>query len=340
MIRIWFNHWFSTSYHLIELMRKGRQDEVRIIASNKQIHSVIQQVCDEWYQDSLADGEEYIQYCLEFCKEHRIDVFVPRRKMVEISREKARFEEIGIKVMVDDYEMLRILNDKAAAYDFFRECPEIHIPDYEIVNTAEQFEAAYGRLRENHGQVCVKFVQDEGAMSYRRLTEQVDRFRRLRVYPGAEIAYEEYLGILREAGRFDDLMMMPYLPGREISVDCLGTDTGLIAIPRWKTSARHEEILFDKEILRMAEVIWEKTGLRFPCNIQFKLKGDVPYLLEVNTRMSGGLQMACLAEGINIPQLALDKLLGRPVQWSFEPSERIVSYIEAPQILKSRCEFY
>ncbi len=53
----------------------------------------------------------------------------------------------------------------------------------------------------------------------------------------------------------------------------------------------------------------DKVQLKFPCNIQFKIKEGIPYLLEINTRMSGGLQMACLAADINIPNIALNKLL-------------------------------
>jgi hypothetical protein len=334
MIKVWFNHWFSTSYGIIELMKKNNEEQVFVIASNKQVDSVIQNVCDEWYQDSLAEGEEYIQYCLDFCKKHNVDVFVPRRDMVEISKNIQRFNEIGVKVMVDNYATIKILNDKAAAYDLLRGCEDIHIPDYYMVNTVEEFEEAYCRLKKHDEQVCVKFVQDEGAMSYRRIVEASDRFSRLRIYSGAEITYDDYKNALKEVDRFDDLMVMPYLPGNEISVDCLDTQSGLIAIPRFKSSSRHEHILYDEDILKMAQGIMDKVQLKFPCNIQFKIKEGIPYLLEINTRMSGGLQMACLAADINIPNIALNKLLGKDVSWEQDRSERVVSYIEIPQMIR------
>ena len=78
----------------------------------------------------------------------------------------------------------------------------------------------------------------------------------------------------------------------------------------------------------------EKTNLQYPCNIQFKIKDDIPYLLEINTRMSGGLQMTCEAEKINIPNIALHKVLGRKTEWSFEPVEHTVSYIELPRVIR------
>lgn len=334
MIRVWFNHWFSTSYRLIELMKEDAIEQIYVIGSNQQKDSVIQKVCDEWYEEPGISGEEYIIYCLDFCREHKVDVFVPRREMTDISRNRERFEAIGIKVMVDDYSMIKLLNDKAAAYNFFKDCKELHIPDFLIVNTMEQFEQAYRKLRVDYDQVCIKFVKDEGGMSFRKVAEQVDSFKRLRVYQGTEISYEMLIETLKHAGEFDDMMVMPYLSGNEISVDCLQTKKGLIAVPRNKGAARHELIEYDQEILEMTRLIMDKTQLKYPCNIQFKLKNHVPYLLEINTRMSGGLQMSCLAADVNIPNIALNKLLGRDIDWTMDRSERIVSYIEIPQMIR------
>ena len=334
MVRVWFNHWFSTSYGLIELMKKDESEEVYVIATNKQMDSVIQKVCDEWYRESNANGDEYIEYCLEFCKEHKIDVFVPRHNMVDISKNLHLFEKIGVKVMVDKYSTIKLLNDKAASYEYLRDCEGICIPKYYMVNNASEFENAYADLRKEFDQVCVKFVKDEGAMSYRRIVDSVDRFKRLRIYPGAEALYEDYLGTLREVDKFDDLMVMPYLPGNEVSVDCLKTEKGLIAIPRFKGTSRHEEVKYDDRIMQITKSIMNKIDLEYPCNVQFKYKDDTPYLLEINTRMSGGLQMTCLAADINIPNIALNKLLGRNIDWHYEEKNTVVSYIEIPKIIR------
>lgn len=333
MIRVWFNHWFSTSYRLIELMREDANEQIYVIGSNRQKDSVIQKVCDEWYEEPDIDGEEYIRFCLDFCVQHSVDAFVPRRRMVEISQNIDRFERIGVSVMVDDHDTIQLLNDKAAAYRFFKGCGGLHIPDFCIVNSLGQFEQAYRKLRADYEQVCVKFVQDEGGMSFRKIAENVDRFQQLRVYQGSGISYEMLSEALGSTAVFDDLMVMPYLPGNEISVDCLQTSKGLIAIPRNKGAARHERVEYDPEILRMTDIIMKQVSLKYPCNIQFKLQGDIPYLLEVNTRMSGGLQMSCLAAQINIPNIALNKLFGRETDWTMDRTEKTVSYIELPQVI-------
>lgn len=333
MIRVWFNHWFSTSYGLIELMKEGAGGQVCVIGSNRQKDSVIQLVCDEWYEEPDISGEEYVAFCLQFCAWHHIDAFVPRRNMVEISRNIVRFEQAGVKVMVDDYNIMQVLNDKAAAYALFQNCSGLHIPDFYIVNDLGQFEQAYQKLREAYGQVCVKFVKDEGGMSFRKIAEQADRFGQLKVYQGSGISYEMLVEALGSRPEFDDLMVMPYLPGNEVSVDCLQTKKGLIAIPRNKGAARHERIEYNPEILQITDTIMRRTALRYPCNIQFKYKGNIPYLLEINTRMSGGLQMGCLAAQVNIPRIALGKLFGCDLDWTMDKTEKTVSYIERPRII-------
>ena len=56
-------------------------------------------------------------------------------------------------------------------------------------------------------------------------------------------------------------------------------------------------------------------------------------MLEVNTRMSGGVQMACLGSGVNIPNIAVNKLLGIDKHWTNNYEEKQVSHIEIPVVI-------
>lgn len=111
MVRIWLNHWFSTAYNIINLIKADEKD-FYIIGTNDNEYAVYKTVCDEWYVEPVLKDEEYVEYCLSFCKEHSVDIFMPRRGMLAISNNKFRFENIGVKVMVDDFEIVNILNHK------------------------------------------------------------------------------------------------------------------------------------------------------------------------------------------------------------------------------------
>lgn len=133
--------------------------------------------------------------------------------------------------------------------------------------------------------------------------------------------------------RCPEIMLMPLLTGTEVSVDCLKTEQGDIMIPRFKSNTRAEYIRYDEEILKTCSNFLNKIPLECPCNIQFRYLDNIPYFLEVNTRMSGGIQMTCLASGINIPDIAINKLLGINKNWVLNKQNTKITHIETPLLL-------
>lgn len=332
MTRVWLNHWFSTAYNIINMIKEDEKDFV-IIGSNENINSVISCVCDEWYQEPEYKGEEYVSYCLDFCVEHKIDIFMPRRGMIDISKNKAKFESIGTKVMVDDYKVISILNNKNEAYELFKRLEIGIVPDYKIITSATEFHEAYLWLKQKYKQVCFKFVHDEGGKSFRLIDNKRKGYEALFKKQNTRMTLDDVMEALSERETTAPIMIMPYLPNHEISVDCLKTESGLIMLPREKDATRIEKLTFNPQIIAMCEDFYEKIGLEYPCNIQFKYLDGIPYFLEVNTRMSGGVQMACLASGINIPNLAVNKMLGINKEWKVVKETKLVSHVEVPLII-------
>ena len=331
MVRIWMNHWFSTAYNIIEMLRQNEPD-FYVIGTNQSPYAVYRTKCDEFYLEPVLGETEYIRFALDFCKEHAIDIFMPRRKLLEISRHKAEFEAIGVKVMIDDYEMVGMLNNKAKAYAAFQGTG-LPIPAYEIVENAEDFKAVYEKLAAQYKQICFKFVRDEGGTSFRLIDNTRKGYAALFRPSSTRITFDDAYTALQEAESFPPLLVMPYLPDEEISADCLNTASGLIVLPRIKNPTRVERISFDPEIVKLCETFHAHCPLQMPFNIQFKYLDGVPYFLEVNTRMSGGIQMACLASGVNIPNLAVNRLLGIEKPWTIDRREKRISHVEVPLIV-------
>ena len=332
MIRIWLNHWFSTAYNIIQLIRGGVPGAY-IIGSNEHAESPIQAVCDEWYAEPVLKGEDYVNFCLEFCAAHRVDVFMPRREMQAVSKAMDRFAAAGVKVMAEAYPLVSLFADKDRAYRAMREAGVANVPDYRMVETPAQFREAYEELSRAHGQICFKFVRDEGGKSYRLIDNRPRGYASLFKRQTTRISFDEAYAALSERERFSPVMVMPYLPDEEISVDCLATGRGLIAVPRVKDATRVEHVRYDEEILAACARICAQWPLSQPCNIQFKLSKGVAYLLEINTRMSGGVQMACAVSGVNIPAIAVRKLLGEDAPWTLNRVERGVTHVEVPVVL-------
>ena len=326
------NHWFSTAVNIIGLLRAG-EEPLHIIGTNEHEYSVIRASCDEWYQEPVLKEDEYADFCLDFCVKHGVEVFMPRRGMLKISEHKPRFEAAGVRVMLEDYGIMSTLNNKQAAYAFFRENGIGTVPDYAIVRTVKEFTGAYEALRDKYGQVCFKFVRDEGGKSFRLIDNQRKGYAALFKKQNTRMTLDDALAALSERETFAPVMVMPFLPDEEISVDCLSTAKGLIALPRIKGYEKHELVRYDPDILEICEDFQRKAGLQHPYNIQFKYLNGVPYFLEVNTRMSGGVQMSCAASGVNIPLIALRKLLGRETDWHNDRRTAVVAQILQPVTL-------
>lgn len=321
-MRIWFNHWFSTVYHIIKLMREGFDGALTVIGSSSNSRAVYRQVCDEWYPEEDLPQDEYVEFCLDFCRAHAVDVFAPRRSLVAIARASKRFEEAGVKLLLEtDGDMVAMLDDKIATYDFFRgRLPEI-LPDFRLTHSLDEFNEAVASVNSPSGRLCYKLSMDEGARSFRVLDERIETMRALYEKAGSKITLRAAQAVLSGYDFSIPILVMPYLSGADVSVDCMETAGGRLMIPRFKVG-RFSEVRPDREVMRLCGHIMDLLRFEMPANIQFKMEGDTPYLLEINPRMSGGLQLSCLATGINLPAVALNKLLGHACDWHYpEPWE-------------------
>ena len=332
---VWFNHWFSTAYHIIELMKKESEYALHIIGSNRNPDSVIKLVCDEWYTEpSDMSDEAYLEFCFEFCREHNVDIFVPRRGMGIISQHQGRFAEIGVKLFMDkDPHVISALRNKVKTYEKLKKAVPECIPMYFEVGSKDEFIKAYDTIIAEKERVCMKFADDEGAVSFRVIDDSIQGENAFYIAPGMKMTYENALRVISEYSFQKHLIVMPYLKGVEVSVDCLNTENGKIIIPRFKSNGRIYTIRYDEKIIEYCSRILDYTGLQMPCNIQFRYDNDEPYLLEINTRMSGGIQLSCIGAGINIPLISLNKLVGNKMIWRDDRKERKVSYIESPLII-------
>ncbi|MCX7748336.1 MAG: ATP-grasp domain-containing protein [Clostridia bacterium] len=313
--RIWFNHWFSTAYHFIKLIKNNPdKKEFEIFATNTNPYSVIFQACDVYEVEPVLPTDDYIEYCLEYCKKNRIDVFVPRHEMLAISKNVKAFEAIGTKVLVcSDTGLLDTVMDKAKFYDFCKKENLAGLPLYRVVNNAEQFKEAYEEISEKGWRVCFKPVYAEGGAGFRVIDDKAGKLKSLFGFINHRIHFEDAYRILSSEEQFDDLMVLEYLEGVEYSMDCLGNNGLLACVPRKKVDSRVRVLEEVPELMEMAKKLSEIVKLPYVYNIQVKYNQGVPKLLEINPRMSGGLHISCLS-GLNFPYLAVKLLLEGAVE--------------------------
>ena len=331
-MRIWFNHWFSTAAHLIELVRQD-WDDVEMIGSHPHEWAAYQQACDRWGIEPDLQGLDYAAWCLAFAEEQQVDVFIPWQGLREIAAIQDEFLAAGIKVLVPkEVGILDVLSDKAATYGWLEGVRPELVPPYVAADTFEVFGKAIQDMGQVYpgGRACYKLAVDEGASSFRVVDDRVENVAALRQMPGAKVTRQAAERILSGYDFKVPVLVMPYLDGPEISADCLVTEDGPIILPRYKLG-RRSEVCFDPGVIADCQALLKALAIDVPVNLQFRCHHGQRYLLEINARMSGGLQQSCLATGVNIPRSAVRQLLGERLSWKQPEAARYpIAQLEAP----------
>lgn len=320
-MRVWFNHWFSTAYYFIDSLKK---EGFYVIATNKRESCVYKTNADEFYVEPDVENEEYIAYCLDFCKSHNVDVFVPRKGMKYIIQHLDEFTALGIKVLCEsNKEVFEIFDSKVKTASYFEDLNIVSVPESILVDSVDEFISAYNTIKANWGEVCIKYDSDEGGQSYKRISSHKPNIGRIAENNGLVYSLEYVIACLESAETFKPVVVMPYLDGTEISVDCLGVGSKFIAVPRQKLSNRVTHFEQDSRLYAICRELWRASGLTAPFNIQFRYNKDTLYILEVNTRLSGGSWKAKYV-GVDFMSLAIHNLLGDDVEVPeihFEPKD-------------------
>jgi carbamoylphosphate synthase large subunit len=308
-MRVWFNRTFSSVYAAIGLIREADSGgRFHIIYSNANPHAAAARVAHAFFVEPTGlDAEAYIAWCLDFCREHRVDIFIPGKESTLLAGEHARFAAQGTRVLsAAAPAALELIHDKARFY------ADVVLPMAPVAETRNfeniaQFDAAYAELRQRHPKLCVKPSRSVFGLGFSILDEERSSAALLIAGAQYHIGLDDMRRGLAELGEVRTMLLMQYLDGHEYSVDCVGDNGRLVAaIARKKPmqAGRGQLIDMRQDILDATAKLAADFGLNGCFNVQFRENGEQLHLLEINPRMSGGIGMACVA-GPNLPFIAL-----------------------------------
>lgn len=316
-MRIWFNKTFSTIRSVLQQLRQSELiGEVTLVCTHTHNTASVFTAADESYlEPTHLSVEAYLQWCLDFCKQQRIDIFWVGKEAALISQQQHLFTAIGTQVLVvANSDTLNLLSDKAR---FYQELPPsvATVMDFIAVDDAPSFDAAVLQLKQQHQQLCVKPAQSVFGLGFRVLDEQRDSVEHLLDGVEYHIPLAELrLGMAQSSAVFEKtLLVMEYLAKNEWSVDCVAHEGELLCAVQRKKSLQlghGQEIDNNAEIAAMVERLAAHYQLNGLFNVQFREGEYGVRLLEINPRPSGGVGMACLA-GVNLAELALLSFLNK-----------------------------
>ena len=321
---IWFNKGLSAIAQALKLL-KGSGNEFKTICTHTNPKFVGFEFADTVFVEPRAiSGNEYIEYALEFCKTNSVDVFWPGRFQIEVTKNRARFEELGITIITPaSASVLDTIENKAELYKLVSDISPI--PMHTVVGDYNSFWYAYQSTKAAGHPVCIKPETGIFAQGFRVIIEGQNLLQTLFKHDEFSVDFESLNNCLK---RYNDtpfhhsFMVMQFLVGAELSCDCVAFNGELDAcvIREKPTNSGDGQFIVDNPVVEdiIGDIV-KRLELDGPFNIQFKYDNGEPYLLEINSRLSGGILISC-ESGINFPALAIHSALASKRDFVLSPS--------------------
>ncbi|MET8825033.1 ATP-grasp domain-containing protein [Streptomyces sp. NPDC004610] len=310
-VRVWLNRTYAENVFFMDQLRRNPSDRaVEIHATHGDPDSPVLAAADtaELEPEGLSPAG-YVEYALDQCRRRNIDVFVPRLNQSAIVAHRAEFTAAGTALLAPPPEAVAVFRDKVIAYEAVQAIG-VPVPPWWRVRSADELLAAVEELEAAGHKACFKPASGAGGVGFRMITRTPFSLLHLNGFPTPYVQLDLVLEALRQAEEPVDWLVMPRLEQPEVSVDCLtGPDNRVrLAVGRTK-NGRRRGFTLSEQWVGPARLTAEGFGLHYLSNIQFRMFGDRPVLMDVNTRPAGGLHQLSLC-GINAPWAAVQLALG------------------------------
>lgn len=304
---VWYNKNISSLQNMVEIVKQNpAARELRIIVSHPVSGALPCLTADEAFIEPDIRGDAYVDWCIDFCRSHLVDLFIPRKGQIDITRRRDEF--LPTKVLsTASPDYLDLIENKGA----FTRAIEHEIPVAKTIEVRDklEFTAAYAEIATEHPYVCIKPSVSIFGLGF-RVIDNNNHNLFWHILHGEEnrVNINDLFNAMTGYGVFSpSLLVMEYLSGDEWSVDCLAKNGELIhAIQRLKpkTSSAPQTIDDNHDIDAMVRALTKRFELNGIFNIQFRRRNKSEQsdicVLEINTRASGGAPAAC-ASGVNLP---------------------------------------
>lgn len=346
---VYFNQWFSSIAWVIDDLKKRNRNEVKIIASSKNPNHTYKDYVDEFIVEDWEETDNheesmknYIEWLFELCMKYHVDYFFVKKHMEDVTKQRAEFSMRGTFLACETDYVVKQLESKASVYNKLKETSlKRYIPEY--LKTTDIREAIeYLESHRGYDNVCLKFDNDEGGASFRAIKDSRPTLNSLYEFMVNQLTTDEAEHIVTTSSDGPSrLIFMEMLDSPEISVDCYNSKNGFVAICRSKEEGRKEKIYYDEYIYNICKEIRDIYKFNFPFNVQFRYKHKESgkysrrdlRILEINTRMSGGLYYE-VANGLNIADLCLKDCMNRNNEYTIDEyikfKPKYVTHLELP----------
>ncbi|MEP3671282.1 MAG: ATP-grasp domain-containing protein [Roseibium sp.] len=315
-MKILLNHSISGAADVIDMIRDAHP-EVTIIATHERTDTPIKQAADRFLPEPKRgrkmSAENYANWLLQTALDEGADVVIPYLRRQDLSAYRSRFADNGIRLVVaGDIATMILLEDKPV---FLTEMEDVGIPITPFVTFTGP--DAYAALRADptllggyKGTLCVKPTSGIYASGFRIIRDSLEPWETLSLLGGREIFSSAFQDLLTRIEKQEELMLMPFFPGIERSVDFACFEGRMLGSVTRIKSDTSQRILHDDIGESLAIMIAERFKLTGVLNLQtVEDSSGVQHLLEANSRAAGGIGMTGLSN-VNLPGLLISAIKG------------------------------
>ena len=303
--------------YLLKYFKENMLPGDKVVATDMQLSAPALQVADVKLQVPAVYAKDYIDRTLAICEEQHIDALISLNdlELPILAEQKKRFENIGVKVIVSDPEVIDICFDKYKTAQWV-EALGLNVPKtyVSLAETKAALEAGeicfplFLKPRWGSGSIGLETVEDmeELEMVYKLLFRKIKKTMLAKVSVG-----DEYI------------MIQEKLAGNEYGLDVMNDLVGnYVAVSvKQKLAMRAGET--DKavtvdlpEVREIGAVIGKNLKHLGNLDVDIMQRANGDYcVLELNPRFGGGFPFSYEA-GVNLPKAIMEWLQGKQVDES------------------------
>ena len=300
--------------YLLKYFKENMAEGDKIVATDMQLSAPALQAADVKIQVPAVYDPKYVDITLDVCKEHKIDALISLNdlELPILAENKARFEALGVKVIVSDPEVIDIAFDKYKTAQWV-ESLGINAPKTYVTLASAKEALAKGEIafplfmkpRWGSGSIGLETIDDmeELDIYYHLLMKKIKKT------------------ILATASVGDEyIMIQEKLTGKEFGLDVMNDLQGnnVAVSVKQKLAMRAGEtdkaITVDiPEVYEMARKIGENLKHIGNLDVDIMQRANGDYcVLELNPRFGGGYPFSYEA-GVNMPKAIIQWVKGEKV---------------------------
>lgn len=266
---------------------------------SKPMLSAACQVADGYFGAPKLDDANYINVLIDLCKSHHISLIIPTidTELIELAKNKKRFEERGITVVISSEEFISKCRDKRQIHSFFEE---------HNIKVAKEYSKDDYKLP-----LFIKPVDGSRSVNTYVIKSKADLMECH--FNNKKLMFLEYL----DHHDYDEFTCDLYF-GKDHNLKCV--------VPRKRIKVRDGEV--DKAltenntlvpyIRKNLQYIDGAVGCLTAQFFKHKKNKEQIYGIEINPRFGGGYPLTYLA-GANFTKWIIDEyVLGKAIEEQFD----------------------